>query len=214
VAPSQPIEHDYPQVPVQEDPRVYQGNDDTRYSEVFQANFTRLCGSVMGSVNGDYAAAQDIAQVALFKFWQKTNSKHFEAAAQTAYDKTQVQRTAAYLWIAAHRLAIDLSQKPYQSNEVRPSEKTDLDIPSKATIQPSAEDMYMNSILDPRLSNALDSLDEENSAILIDAVIHGKSGEEIGTERGLPTGAVRARIHRTKAKLRDILGASYMNEVE
>ncbi|MBQ6877683.1 MAG: sigma-70 family RNA polymerase sigma factor [Oscillospiraceae bacterium] len=56
------------------------------------------------------------------------------------------------------------------------------------------------------LSSALSKLDGEERMIVVLSVLHGYSNREIAAMIGKPQGTVSSKLHRTYAKLREMLG--------
>ncbi len=72
---------------------------------------------------------------------------------------------------------------------------------------PTPEQIYHRSRLDPDLQAALDALLPEFRAAVVLCDIEGLSYEEIGATLGVKLGTVRSRIHRGRQALRDYLQA-------
>ena len=67
---------------------------------------------------------------------------------------------------------------------------------------PSPEDVYVETHLDPALQAALDELPPEFRAAVVLCDVEGLSYEEIGATLGVKLGTVRSRIHRGRQALR------------
>ncbi len=67
---------------------------------------------------------------------------------------------------------------------------------------PSPEQVYQETHLDPDLQEALDELPPEFRAAVVLCDVEGLSYEEIGTTLGVKLGTVRSRIHRGRQALR------------
>jgi RNA polymerase sigma factor (sigma-70 family) len=67
---------------------------------------------------------------------------------------------------------------------------------------PSPEDIYTDTHLDPDLQEALDQLAPEFRAAVVLCDVEGLSYEEIGATLGVKLGTVRSRIHRGRQALR------------
>ncbi|MFF0147188.1 RNA polymerase sigma-29 (SigE) subunit [Amycolatopsis sulphurea] len=67
---------------------------------------------------------------------------------------------------------------------------------------PSPEQHYSDTHLDPDLDAALDELPPEFRAAVVLCDVEGLSYEEIGTTLGVKLGTVRSRIHRGRSALR------------
>jgi RNA polymerase sigma factor (sigma-70 family) len=67
---------------------------------------------------------------------------------------------------------------------------------------PSPEQVYTDTHLDPDLQAALDELPPEFRAAVVLCDVEGLSYEEIGATLGVKLGTVRSRIHRGRAALR------------
>ena len=72
---------------------------------------------------------------------------------------------------------------------------------------PSPEQIYSATHLDPDLQAALDELAPEFRAAVVLCDVEGLSYEEIGATLGVKLGTVRSRIHRGRQALRDYLAA-------
>ncbi len=70
---------------------------------------------------------------------------------------------------------------------------------------PSPEQVYSNTHLDPDLQAALDELPPEFRAAVVLCDVEGLSYEEIGATLGVKLGTVRSRIHRGRQALRAAL---------
>jgi RNA polymerase sigma factor (sigma-70 family) len=67
---------------------------------------------------------------------------------------------------------------------------------------PSPEEVYVETHLDPELQAALDELPPEFRAAVVLCDVEGLSYEEIGATLGVKLGTVRSRIHRGRQALR------------
>ncbi|MFD7652543.1 RNA polymerase sigma factor SigE [Actinosynnema sp. NPDC059797] len=67
---------------------------------------------------------------------------------------------------------------------------------------PSPEEVYDETHLDPELQAALDELPPEFRAAVVLCDVEGLSYEEIGATLGIKLGTVRSRIHRGRQALR------------
>jgi len=67
---------------------------------------------------------------------------------------------------------------------------------------PSPEQVYSDTHLDPDLQDALDDLPPEFRAAVVLCDVEGLSYEEIGATLGVKLGTVRSRIHRGRQALR------------
>lgn len=67
---------------------------------------------------------------------------------------------------------------------------------------PSPEEIYTDTHLDPDLQEALDQLAPEFRAAVVLCDVEGLSYEEIGATLGVKLGTVRSRIHRGRQALR------------
>jgi RNA polymerase sigma factor (sigma-70 family) len=67
---------------------------------------------------------------------------------------------------------------------------------------PSPEQVYAETHLDPELQEALDELPPEFRAAVVLCDVEGLSYEEIGATLGVKLGTVRSRIHRGRQALR------------
>lgn len=67
---------------------------------------------------------------------------------------------------------------------------------------PSPEEIYSDTHLDPDLQEALDQLAPEFRAAVVLCDVEGLSYEEIGATLGVKLGTVRSRIHRGRQALR------------
>ena len=70
---------------------------------------------------------------------------------------------------------------------------------------PSPEQVYSDTHLDPDLQAALDELPPEFRAAVVLCDVEGLSYEEIGATLGVKLGTVRSRIHRGRSALRSSL---------
>lgn len=70
---------------------------------------------------------------------------------------------------------------------------------------PSPEEVYSETHLDPDLQAALDELPPEFRAAVVLCDVEGLSYEEIGATLGVKLGTVRSRIHRGRQALRSSL---------
>lgn len=75
--------------------------------------------------------------------------------------------------------------------------------------EPTPEQIYHASRLDPDLQAALDALAPEFRAAVVLCDIEGLSYEEVGATMGVKLGTVRSRIHRGRQALRDYLAAAH-----
>ena len=71
--------------------------------------------------------------------------------------------------------------------------------------EPSPEQVYVDTSLDPQIQAALDALPPEFRAPVVLCDIEGLSYEEIAATLGIKMGTVRSRIHRGRVQLRAAL---------
>jgi RNA polymerase sigma-70 factor (ECF subfamily) len=135
------------------------------------------------SLAHDAAEAEDLLQDACLSIldygakWER--SYLFTTIRNRFIDRYRRNRKILFLSLEAEHTADDMKDENWESSDV---------------------------LLNGQLDRALASLRAEERETLFLAVVEGYTAEEIGELTSRPRGTILSLLHRTKAKLRDLLG--------
>ncbi len=168
--------------------RIARDRDPQAFQDLFRLYGPRI-KAVMMRQGADGAAAEDIAQEALFTVWRKA---HLFAA--------QKGGAATWIYTIARNLRIDRlrRQAPYQElpeemNEVA----SDEDLPDEALNRNQQRE---------RIRKVLETLPPEQYEVVHLSYIEGLSHAEIAGVLGAPIGTVKSRMRLAYEKIRDGVG--------
>ncbi len=168
--------------------RIARDRDPQAFRDLFRLYGPRI-KSLMIRQGADSAAAEDIAQEALFTVWRKA---HLYAA--------QKGGAATWIYTIARNLRIDRArrQAPYQD---LPEEATEVagddDLPDEALIRNQQRE---------RIRKVLENLPPEQYEVVRLSYIEGLSHNEIAGVLGAPIGTVKSRMRLAYEKIRDSVG--------
>jgi RNA polymerase sigma-70 factor (ECF subfamily) len=141
-----------------------------------------LTAHVLRLVGGDRQLAEDIVQETMLRAW--TRAAELPAAAQRPWAFT----TARHLAIDAMRV-----------RRARPTGTF-----AELSAAPASDDIDA-ALDDVLLADAFQSLSAEHRRMLFDCYFRGQTAARIATDRDLPPGTVRSRIHYALRALRAAL---------
>ncbi len=137
---------------------------------------------------GDVEEAKDVAQEALVRLWE-----HRESIPDTARARAWTLRTA-------HNLAMDRlrqrSARPQVAEEV-------LEFLPTRGADPERRASGRESVR--QLEKALATLGESERSVVLMREVHGLSYDEMAGILGAPLGTIKARLHRGRERLRELL---------
>lgn len=136
----------------------------------------------------DREDAGDVAQEALMRLWQHRETVPVEAA------KTWLLKTTHRLCVDRHRRRRTRREVPERYDAVPPSDPT-----------PDPERRALGGSVGDALERALALLDDRDRAIVLLREVEGLAYEEIAETFGIPLGTLKAKLHRSREKLRDAL---------
>ena len=155
--------------------------DDDVVRALYEQHAPDLLTFVRRLTAGDRSLAEDIVQETLLRAWQKSRP------VPAAHVRPWLFTTARRLVIDAHRRRV--ARPPELSTEF-----------PEATLRSEAE---IDAALDAALvTDALRALSAQHRSVLLDYFYRGYTTTEIATERGLPAGTVRSRVHYALRALR------------
>lgn len=124
-------------------------------------------------LTGDDRLAEDVVQETLLRAWRNA-------------DRLPSDAIRPWLFTTARHLVIDA----YRARRARPIEA------SADPLDIAAANDDLDAALDAVLmTDALAALSPAHRAVLIDCFYRGRTAREVATERGLPPGTVRSRLH-------------------
>ncbi len=137
----------------------------------------------------DRDEALDVAQESLVRLWEHRKRVRDDGA-------------RAWLMRTAHNLCIDRIRKRKTRAEVAEGEAI---VDLQAAQGPGPGRLAESGELGAGLEAALDRLDPVDRAVILFREVQGLPYQEIAEALGMPLGTVKARIHRSREKLRDAL---------
>jgi RNA polymerase sigma-70 factor (ECF subfamily) len=172
--------------------RAAQGGDTEAYRPLYDRYFPKLYQLVLGMAR-DTALAEEIAQDALFKGWQRLHSFRGNSRFGT--------------WL--HRIAINSCLDRLRRDKVRKAESlealteegTELAEPHHA---PTTSETDRAHLAD-RIQSALQRLPEDHRAVFVMGEIQGLPYDEISRILDCPRGTVMSRMHYARMKLQKLL---------
>ena len=133
--------------------------------------------------------AQDVAQEALVRLWQRRDS---------------VEPDGARPWLlrTAHNLCIDQIRKRKVRSE---TDDGDESFERQADDGPTPQALAESGELRREIDRALEGLGEEDRAVIVMREMQQLPYDEIATVMNVPLGTLKARLHRAREKLRQRL---------
>ncbi len=156
---------------------------------VVQPFVTRYCRARLGSQNGSYVSADDVAQEACLAV----------ITALPSYRDQGRPFLAFVCGIAAHKVN-DARRAQWRNRSDPVSE-----VPDTAEVGAGPEQQAMNSALSKQMRQLLELLPPKQREILVLRVVVGLSAEETAQAVQSTPGAVRVTQHRALARLRRVL---------
>jgi RNA polymerase sigma-70 factor (ECF subfamily) len=169
--------------------------DSSAYRAIVDRHQRRLLGLLVHAC-GDCELAEDIAQVAFARAYQKLDMFNGESQ--------------FYTWlarIAMNLLFSDQRRKRLENQVSRAALDVALDSDGFANRRPNAtpeQQMELNET-QQCVRQAIAMLDEERRAVVVLRDFDGLDYEAIAEALGIPVGTVRSRLHRARLELRSIL---------
>jgi RNA polymerase sigma factor (sigma-70 family) len=133
--------------------------------------------------------AEDAIAVAFLELWRKRAAVRVVNGSVLPWLLVTVSHTSRNLRRSRHRYAKLLDVIPHGQT------------------QPSAEETALDSLTDPKLSDALARLSPTDLRLMTLVLLEGYSATDIAPLLGLSPGAARTRLHRLRESLRKHLGA-------
>jgi RNA polymerase sigma-70 factor, ECF subfamily len=160
------------------------GNTELGHEELARALYDRHAPSLLAYAQrltgGDRQLAEDIVQETLVRAWRHGT----ELCVDTA---------RPWLFTTARNVAID----SFRARRVRPAETSAAAL--DAVVTTGDIDKTLNAVV---VADALTSLSSVHRDVLVECYYRGRTAAEVATERGLPAGTVRSRIHYALQALR------------
>jgi RNA polymerase sigma-70 factor, ECF subfamily len=160
-----------------------------RELELSLAEFAPLAYRVAQGVLRNRADAEDVAQEALLRAYQKFHRLQ------------DVTRFRAWLVRISFRLALDR----WRSARRRERRETEWARPELRAATPSTEEIAEANVFQRRLEKALDELPEKFRLVLLLAAIEGYTLAEIAEMLGVPMGTVKSRLFFARKALTEKL---------
>lgn len=175
--------------------RARKGQADA-FRELVESYKDRLFAYIWRMIR-DHHEAEDICQTAFVRAYESLASYSENYAFST------------WLFTIAHRLCLNQLRK-------RKALCGDLDLAFVGSADEDAAETIANSEEARRLRSMIwDAVDEltppQRSAVLL-FYREGKSCQDIGLVLGIPAVTVKSHLHRARQKLRDILGAEWVDD--
>ncbi|MEO0600568.1 MAG: sigma-70 family RNA polymerase sigma factor [Myxococcota bacterium] len=188
--PSEALLVDVPPTPAHLVARMAEHGDRDAFAELFARFAPRLAG-FFRSAGLSPVVRDELVQEVLLRVWKR--------AAQYDPKRATVE---AWIFAIARNARIDHFRRPASRAHVEPLDPAFVD----DTIA-HAEDVAVLRQRAEGLRQALDTLPEEQSAILVQAYFHHKTLREIASDAGLALGTVKSRVRLAFARLRTALGS-------
>lgn len=146
--------------------------------------------SYAGWLLGDREEGGDVAQEALIRMW-------------THRDKVRPEAARSWLLKTTYRLCIDRTRRSKVRGEVGEDALAPM-----AGDDPGPDRMAFSGEVGRLLERALKRLDPADRAAVLLREVQGLSYDEIAKSLDMPLGTVKAKLHRTRERLRrDLVGA-------
>lgn len=162
-------------------------NGDTRaFEALYRQNIGRVFGAIVRLTGGNEARADELAQEAFVRAWQRLGSFRFESAFST--------------WL--YRLAVNTALMDLRSRAG--AEALEDAMPEHDTF--AGADTVMRHATQLELERAIAKLPPRARAVLVLHDVEGWRHEDIGNELGMAIGSSKAQLHRARGLLRKHLG--------
>lgn len=168
--------------------------DTPAFSQLFAKNQRKLLAVAMRMV-GSVAEAEDVVQEAFVQSWRHRDSFRGEAAMST--------------WL--YRVTVNCALMRLRSRRRSRLDLVD-EMPEGMSSVPLPDDTAIGREDQASVSRALATLPDLDQRILALRVVDGCSSEEVAEKTGLSAMAVRTRLHRARARVREACaseGASF-----
>lgn len=164
--------------------------------ERHQARVLQLCARFLG----DEGLGEDVAQEAFLAAWNALGGFRGDSSFSTWIQRIALNR-------CRNRRMADRRRHRDQHVVIGPSDEDgpDLDVPDPGVGPDGAR---LADEVDAVIERGLADLDDEHRAVLVLRDVQDLDYEEIATLLGIPRGTVKSRIHRARAALAAVLGAT------
>lgn len=160
---------------------------DTRaFEALYRQNIGRVFGAIVRLTGGNEARADELAQEAFVRAWQRLGSFRFESAFST--------------WL--YRLAVNTALMDLRSRAG--AEALEDAMPEQDTF--AGADTVMRHATQLELERAIAKLPPRARAVLVLHDVEGWRHEDIANELGMAVGSSKAQLHRARGLLRKHLG--------
>jgi RNA polymerase sigma-70 factor, ECF subfamily len=148
-----------------------------------------LAFRVAQSVLRNAADAEDVAQEALLRAYQKFNRLR------------DVRRFRAWLARITFRLALDR----WRSARRRERRETEWALPEQRPALPTTEEAAASNVFRARLEKALEELPEKLRLVVLLSAIEGYTTDEVAAMLSVPAGTVKSRLFQARKALAEKL---------
>jgi RNA polymerase sigma factor (sigma-70 family) len=164
--------------------RAAGAGDRTAFQRIYERHADKVYGAVYRLTGYDHARAEDLAQEAFVRAWQKLHSFRAESSLGT--------------WL--YRLAVNVALMEIRARGADPVRMLDPDE------LPEAGETPFCAAEREELERAIAQLPPRARAVLVLHDIEGWRHEDIGNELGMAVGSSKAQLHRARGLLRKMLG--------
>jgi RNA polymerase sigma-70 factor, ECF subfamily len=163
--------------------------DHVAFGRIVEAHQGRIFG-YLGRMGLDSATAEDIAQETFLRLWR--NAGQFDA---------KLASPATWILTIARNLALTHLARPARRVEIT----NDAEPPDTACDRLQPDEALHAKQQRARLHAALERLAPADRSLLAASYVEDLGLAEIARIEGCTTGAVKVRLHRARARLREIL---------
>lgn len=167
-----------------DDVRAAAAGDRDAFQRLYRAHVGRIYGALYRLTGYDHARAEDLAQDAFVRAWQKLSGFRHESSFGT--------------WL--YRLAVNVALMDIRARGADPVR------PGDAELLPDAGQTPFCAAERNELERAIGQLPPRARAVLVLHDIEGWRHDEIAGELDMATGTSKAQLHRARGLLRKILG--------
>jgi RNA polymerase sigma-70 factor (ECF subfamily) len=164
--------------------RAAGAGDRAAFQRIYERHADKVYGAVYRLAGYDHARAEDIAQEAFVRAWQKLHSFRAESSLGT--------------WL--YRLAVNVALMEIRARSADPVRMLDPDE------MPETGETPFCAAEREELERAIAQLPPRARAVLVLHDIEGWRHEDIGHELGMAVGSSKAQLHRARGLLRKMLG--------
>jgi RNA polymerase sigma-70 factor (ECF subfamily) len=164
--------------------RAAGAGDRAAFQRIYERHADKVYGAVYRLAGYDHARAEDIAQEAFVRAWQKLHSFRAESSLGT--------------WL--YRLAVNVALMDIRARGADPVRMLDPDE------MPETGETPFCAAEREELERAIAQLPPRARAVLVLHDIEGWRHEDIGHELGMAVGSSKAQLHRARGLLRKMLG--------